>query len=186
MIRCLCGILGIVIGLQMGMNPGHVDVREKAAMKDKTLEMFRHAYDSYMHNAYPADELMPLSCKGRTRGKTSSRGDVDDALGNFQLTLVDTLDTLALLGYVDEFRSAVQKLNTTLSLNGDFMISTFETNIRMLGGLLGGHAMALDFAYQGKMKYDNCLLRFAKTLGDKLIPAFNTSTGIPFSRINLK
>ncbi len=99
---------------------------------------------------------------------------------------MDTLDTLALLGYVDEFRSAVQKLNATLSLNGDFMISTFETNIRMLGGLLGGHAMALDFAYQGKMKYDNCLLRFAKTLGDKLIPAFNTSTGIPFSRINLK
>ena len=37
-----------------------------------------------MQNAYPADELMPLSCAGRTRGKTPSRGDVDDALGNFQ------------------------------------------------------------------------------------------------------
>ena len=31
--------------------------------------------------AYPADELMPLSCKGRYRGSEPSRGDVDDALG---------------------------------------------------------------------------------------------------------
>ena len=53
-----------------------------------------------MKNAYPADELMPLTCKGRTRGRTPSRGDVDDALGNFQLTLVDALDTLAFLGRI--------------------------------------------------------------------------------------
>jgi len=32
-------------------------------------------------HAYPADELMPLSCKGRYRGSEPSRGDVDDALG---------------------------------------------------------------------------------------------------------
>ena len=66
------------------------------------------------------------------------------------------------------------------------MISTFETNIRMLGGLLGGHSTALDLADQGRIKYDNCLLRFAKMVGDKLMPAFNTSTGIPFSRVNLR
>lgn len=56
--------------------------------------MFTHAYDSYMKYAYPADELMPLSCKGRFRGVEANRGDVDDALGNFSLTLIDTLDTL--------------------------------------------------------------------------------------------
>lgn len=37
---------------------------------------------------------MPLSCKGRYRGTEPSRGDIDDALGNYTLTLVDTLDTL--------------------------------------------------------------------------------------------
>lgn len=31
--------------------------------------------------AYPADELMPLSCRGRVRGLEPSRGDIDDALG---------------------------------------------------------------------------------------------------------
>ena len=33
--------------------------------------------------AYPADELMPLSCKGRVRGVQPSRGHIDDALGRY-------------------------------------------------------------------------------------------------------
>lgn len=45
--------------------------------------MFYHAYRSYMDNAYPADELMPLSCQGRYRGVTPSRGDMDDILGKY-------------------------------------------------------------------------------------------------------
>lgn len=83
--------------------------------------MFYHAYNAYMSNAYPADELMPLSCKGRYRGSEPDRGDIDSTLGklvllfkilyqfvhvclstlckinffySFSLTLVDTLDTL--------------------------------------------------------------------------------------------
>lgn len=56
--------------------------------------MFIHAYDSYLKYAYPADELMPLSCRPRYRGVETNRGDVDDALGNFSLTLIDTLDSL--------------------------------------------------------------------------------------------
>lgn len=183
-----CLVKGLIFSLVGPISAvfGKVENADKARIKDQVLGMFRHAFDSYMQYAYPADELMPLSCKGRTRGITPSRGDVDDALGDFQLTLVDTLDTLALLGYVDEFQDAITKLNKTLNLDGNFVISTFETNIRMLGGLLGGHSMALELADMGKMDYDNCLLRFAKIMGDKLIPAFNTTTGIPMSRINLK
>ena len=49
----------------------------------KVQEMFGHAFDSYMTYAYPADELMPVSCKGRVRGVTPSRGDIDDALGRY-------------------------------------------------------------------------------------------------------
>lgn len=43
--------------------------------------MFYHAYNAYMNNAYPADELMPLSCKGRYRGSEPDRGDIDSTLG---------------------------------------------------------------------------------------------------------
>lgn len=49
--------------------------------REEAREMFYHAYNAYMHNAYPADELMPLSCTGRIRGVTPSRGDMDDVLG---------------------------------------------------------------------------------------------------------
>jgi mannosidase alpha-like ER degradation enhancer 3 len=48
--------------------------------------MFYHAYRAYMENAYPADELMPLSCKGRYRGLTPNRGDIDDCLGKYVVT----------------------------------------------------------------------------------------------------
>lgn len=48
---------------------------------EESRDMFYHAYNAYMENAYPADELMPLSCKGRYRGVTPSRGDMDDILG---------------------------------------------------------------------------------------------------------
>lgn len=52
--------------------------------REEALEMFYHAYRSYMDNAYPADELMPLSCQGRYRGVTPSRGDMDDILGKYE------------------------------------------------------------------------------------------------------
>ena len=35
--------------------------------------------------AYPADELMPLSCKGRVRGIDRSRGSIDEALGRLAI-----------------------------------------------------------------------------------------------------
>lgn len=152
------------------------------------MEMFHHAYNSYMDHAYPADELMPLSCKGRVRGVDPSRGDVDDALGKFSLTLIDTLDTLAVLGEIEKFEKAVRMVIKDVSFDNDVVVSVFETNIRVLGGLLGGHfaAVALKNAGKGMLWYNNELVPMAKEIGYRLLPAFNTSTGIPYPRVNLK
>ncbi|KAK6763987.1 hypothetical protein RB195_024351 [Necator americanus] len=84
--------------------------------RERAYEMFMHGYHSYMKYAYPADELMPLSCRGRIRGITPSRGDVDDCLGNFSLTLIDTLDTLVVIGALDEFELAL-RLHTAKAHN---------------------------------------------------------------------
>lgn len=54
-------------------------------------------------------------------------------LNSFSLTLVDTLDTLAVLGLYDEFEDAVKKVERDVSFGSDLTISVFETNIRMLG-----------------------------------------------------
>ncbi|KAG2465321.1 EDEM3 protein, partial [Polypterus senegalus] len=113
--------------------------------------------------AYPADELMPLSCRGRIRGLEPNRGDIDDSLGKyvimgchsaclttwqsipdghslspfaahrFSLTLVDTLDTLVVLNRLDEFEEAVRRVILDVRFDNDVVVSVFETNIRVLG-----------------------------------------------------
>ncbi|XP_050973550.1 ER degradation-enhancing alpha-mannosidase-like protein 3 isoform X1 [Labeo rohita] len=160
---------------------------EKNKLRNQVLEMFDHAYQNYMDHAYPADELMPLTCRGRVRGLEPSRGDIDDALGKFSLTLVDTLDTLALLNKTVEFEEAVRRVVTDVRLDNDIVVSVFETNIRVLGGLLGGHSMAVMLKESGRMQwYQDELLHMAKDLGLRLLPAFNTSSGLPYPRVNLR
>uniref|UniRef100_A0A8C3A240 alpha-1,2-Mannosidase n=1 Tax=Cyclopterus lumpus TaxID=8103 RepID=A0A8C3A240_CYCLU len=150
--------------------------------------MFDHAYQNYMDHAYPADELMPLTCRGRVRGLEPSRGDVDDALGKFSLTLIDTLDTLVLLNKTTEFEAAVRRVLSDVRLDNDIVVSVFETNIRVLGGLLGGHSMAVMLKDKGEHMqwYQDELLHMAKDLGLRLLPAFNTSSGLPYPRVNLR
>jgi len=46
---------------------------------------------------------------------------------------VDTLDTLALLGRLDEFETAIRLVLQETSFDTDVVVSVFETNIRMLG-----------------------------------------------------
>ncbi|CAF95850.1 unnamed protein product, partial [Tetraodon nigroviridis] len=161
---------------------------EKRKFRNQVVEMFDHAYQNYMDHAYPADELMPLTCRGRVRGLEPSRGDVDDALGKFSLTLIDTLDTLVLLNKTTEFEAAVRKVLSDVRLDNDIVVSVFETNIRVLGGLLGGHSMALMLKERGEHMqwYQDELLNMAKDLGLRLLPAFNTSSGLPYPRVNLK
>uniref|UniRef100_H3CMD3 alpha-1,2-Mannosidase n=1 Tax=Tetraodon nigroviridis TaxID=99883 RepID=H3CMD3_TETNG len=179
----LLALLGVLF------SHGHaMSQEEKRKFRNQVVEMFDHAYQNYMDHAYPADELMPLTCRGRVRGLEPSRGDVDDALGKFSLTLIDTLDTLVLLNKTTEFEAAVRKVLSDVRLDNDIVVSVFETNIRVLGGLLGGHSMALMLKERGEHMqwYQDELLNMAKDLGLRLLPAFNTSSGLPYPRVNLK
>ncbi|KAG7203501.1 hypothetical protein KM043_013559 [Ampulex compressa] len=161
---------------------------ERELLKEEARDMFYHAYNAYMDNAYPADELMPLSCKGRYRGSEPNRGDIDSTLGNFSLTLVDTLDTLVVLGDFEEFEKAIKLVAKDVNFDTDVIVSLFETNIRMLGGLLSGHILAEYLQQRADIIpwYRGELLKLAKDLGYRFLPAFNTTTGIPYGRINLK
>ncbi|XP_076245034.1 ER degradation enhancer, mannosidase alpha-like 2 isoform X2 [Calliopsis andreniformis] len=166
----------------------YMSKEERETLKEEARDMFYHAYNAYMDNAYPADELMPLSCKGRYRGSEPNRGDIDSTLGNFSLTLVDTLDTLVVLGDLEEFENAVKLVTRDVSFDTDVIVSLFETNIRMLGGLLSGHILAEYLQQRADIMpwYRGELLNLAKDLGYRFLPAFNTTTGIPYGRINLK
>ena len=161
---------------------------ELIKLRDETKDMFLHAYHSYIHYGLPFDEVFPISCKPRSY-KHRIRGDLDDVLGNYYLTLVDSLDSLVLLREEDEFFKAIEILKNKLTFNTDIDVSVFETNIRILGGLLSAHQLCILLSKNSiyKFKYDdNFLLQKSKDLANRLLPAFQTKTGIPIHRINLK
>ncbi len=63
--------------------------------REEVRAMFQHSYDSYLSHAYPYDELRPLTCDGV------------DTWGSYSLTLIDALDTLAVMGNFSEFNRSV-------------------------------------------------------------------------------
>lgn len=103
---------------------------------DRIRHMFQHAYDSYMYHAWPASEIKPISCAPATFDLIRLQG----------LTVVDALDTLVVLGNYTEFARATERLRLQnsrepiVAVNQN--VSVFETNIRVLGGLLSAHQMA--------------------------------------------
>uniref|UniRef100_A0A674EUJ8 alpha-1,2-Mannosidase n=1 Tax=Salmo trutta TaxID=8032 RepID=A0A674EUJ8_SALTR len=164
----------------------------KIKMKGMAKDMFYFGYDNYMKYAFPEDELNPIDCQGRGPDVLNpSNININDVLGNYSLTLIDTLDTLLVLGNVSEFHRAVKLVIDTVSFDKDSTVQVFEANIRILGSLISAHILLTDpkhpFGNVGLEDYDNELLHLAHDLAVRLLPAFeNTSTGIPYPRVNLK
>uniref|UniRef100_A0A2I3HI91 alpha-1,2-Mannosidase n=1 Tax=Nomascus leucogenys TaxID=61853 RepID=A0A2I3HI91_NOMLE len=164
----------------------------RAQMRDLARGMFVFGYDNYMAHAFPQDELNPIHCRGRgpDRGDPSNL-NINDVLGNYSLTLVDALDTLAIMGNSSEFQKAVKLVINTVSFDKDSTVQVFEATIRVLGSLLSAHRIITDskqpFGDMTIKDYDNELLYMAHDLAVRLLPAFeNTKTGIPYPRVNLK
>ena len=203
--------------------------------REETDKLFYHGFNNYMKYAFPEDELRPLNCSALTRDRDNpAHVEVNDPLGNYSLTLVDSLSTLAILASssgpakkrktaLTHFQSGVASLvelygDGTLDEGGqgkrargfdlDSKVQVFETVIRGVGGLLSAHLFANgDLPITGydpsrnlvelsngdngirwsrRFVYDGQLLRLAHDLANRLLPAFATSTGIPYPRVNLR
>lgn len=142
--------------------PAPVNRDELAArVRAEFLASWR-AYEQY---AWGHDELQPVSKTPR------------DWYGeSLLMTPVDSLDTLLLLGLNDEAEKAKTLIVEKLSFDKDLNVKNFEITIRLLGGLLSGYQMTGDAR----------LLRLAEDLGNRLLPAFNSPTGLPYMYVNLK
>ncbi|KAF6776831.1 hypothetical protein AHF37_04091 [Paragonimus kellicotti] len=158
---------------------------------DKVKNMFDFAYANYLQFAFPADELNPLNCSGRGHDHEHPGNlNVNDALGDFHLTLVDSLDTLAIMGRVEEFKYAVNLVISNLSYNRNVRVQVFEASIRILGGLLSAHLLITDPAQPfGDLRldgYDGELLQLAHDLANRMLNVFDASpSGLPYPRFNL-
>ncbi|KAL1852669.1 hypothetical protein Plec18170_005802 [Paecilomyces lecythidis] len=141
---------------------------EQVARKQKLAtikEAFEHAWNGYKSNAMGHDEVRPVE------------GGYRDPFLGWGATLVDSLDSLWIMGMEDEFVAAIdeiKKIDFTTSDRKD--IPVFETVIRYLGGLLG----AYDISGQ---KY-RALLDKAIELAEILIGAFDTPNRMPVMYYN--
>ena len=160
-------------------------------MLQKSKDMFTFGYDSYMQYAFPKDELDPIHCTGRGPDyQNPSNININDVLGDYSLTLIDSLGTLAVMGNVTEFKKAVKMVVDTVSFDKPNTVQIFEANIRVLGGLLSAHLLIEDklqtFGNLEPDWYSGDLLTMAHDLADRLILAFeDTQLGIPHPRVNL-
>lgn len=136
-----------------------------ASRQKKIIMAFQHAWKGYSKDAYGMDEYQPLSHTGHNW-----------APGGVGLMIVDSLDTLMLMNLTKEYNQARSWIETNLEFNKNQDVNVFETTIRVLGGLLSAYHLSNN---------DPLYLRKAVDLGDRLLPAFNTESGIPFSGITL-
>ena len=100
-------------------------VRER---KSAIKKVFERSWQGYRNHAWLRDELAPLSGTSRNH------------YGGWAGTLVDSLDTLWIMGLREEFEEAVQSVETIdFTTTDQDEINTFETTIRYLGGLLAAY-----------------------------------------------
>jgi mannosidase alpha-like ER degradation enhancer 2 len=138
---------------------------DKVKLAEGVKSEFLHAWTGYKKYCWGHDDLKPLSKTCR------------DWYGSpILMTAVDSLDSLYLLGFKQEADTSLEYIAKNLSFDKDIEVQNFEITIRILGGLLSSY----------QITGDKRLLHLADDLGTRLLPVFNSPTGLPYRFVNLK
>jgi hypothetical protein len=171
----------LVLLLTVGMAPGRAQAVSKAAVSSTTAapmtqaekvavanqvrREYLHAWNGYRKYAWGHDALKPLS-----------RAHFDWYSHSLLMTPVDGLDTMILMGLKPQADEARKLIDTQLNFNQDMYVKDFEITIRLMGGLLSSY----------ELTGDKRLLALADDLGTRMLPMFNSPTGMPYEYVNLR
>ncbi|XP_066952404.1 mannosyl-oligosaccharide alpha-1,2-mannosidase IA-like [Macrobrachium rosenbergii] len=123
--------------------------------------MTLHAWKGYKTYAWGRNELRPVSKQWQTAGLFGAR--------DMGATLIDSLDTLFIMGLMEEFNEAKKWVEKELDFDRlRSEVSLFEVNIRFVGGLLSAYALTGEAIFRER----------ALQIATKLLPAFSTRSGI--------
>ncbi|KAK0667578.1 family 47 putative glycoside hydrolase [Cercophora samala] len=150
--------------------------------RERVVEAMELSWDAYERYAWGMDEFHPESKSGKQM--------VPKGLG---WIIIDSLDTLMLMNLTSRLSHAREWLAKDLTWEQDEYVNTFETTIRMLGGLLSAHYLSTTFPQLAPITDDDpgkpgedLYLEKAKDLADRLMAAFDSPSGIPYASVNLK
>ena len=138
---------------------------DKVKLANEVKQEFLHAWNGYKKYAWGHDELLPLTKSYKDWYKES-----------LLLTPMDAFGTMEIMGLSEEAKEDKELILSKLSFDKNISVQVFEINIRLLGGLLS--------AYQ--LDSDKRFLDLAIDLANRLLPAFDSPTGMPYRYVNLK
>jgi mannosidase alpha-like ER degradation enhancer 2 len=144
---------------------GAMRAAERQRIARQVRAEFLHAWRGYKKYAWGHDDLRPLSKKAHDWYEQS-----------LYMTPVDALDTMILMNLKGEAKRTLKLVVENLSFDKDIYVKNFEVTIRLLGGLLSGY----------QLTGDKRLLALAEDLGTRLLPVFNSPTGLPYRYVNLR
>ncbi len=157
-------ILSILILLLLPLSLSAQQPNKKKLAAEVKAE-FLHAWAGYKKYAWGHDDLKPLS-------KTHHDWYAQPLL----MTPVDSLDTMIIMGMDEEAAATRAYIVEHLSFDKDIDVQNFEITIRILGGLITNY----------QLTGDKRLLNLAEDLGRRLLPVFESPTGMPYRYVNLK
>lgn len=159
-------LLVLLLSFAFSVFPQTTQKINKKQLVNQVKTEFMHAWNGYKKYAWGHDDLKPVSKTFRDWYETET----------LLMTPVDSLDSLYMLGFKAEADKTRKYITDNLSFDKDIDVQNFEIVIRILGGLLSSY----------QMTGDKKLLALAEDLGNRLLPAFNSPTGMPYRYVNLK
>ncbi|KAH7031162.1 family 47 glycosyl hydrolase [Microdochium trichocladiopsis] len=149
--------------------------------RELVVEAFELSWDSYKRYAWGYDEYRPISKKG---GQMTPKG--------MGWIIVDALDTMMIMNLTSRVSDARGWIAKSLTYDQNQDVNTFETTIRMLGGLLSAHYLSTEFPELAPLTDDDpgapgedLYLDTAKDLADRLVAAFDSDSGVPYASVNI-
>jgi hypothetical protein len=164
-------VKGVKIKLVDGLENGRMvteEMKKESDLLGRTRREhvkagMQRSWAAYKAYAWGMDELKPQSKSGSNNW------------GGLGVTLVDSLDTLWVMGMKDEFDEAAVWVKNSLTFSRTGSVSVFETTIRELGGLIAAYDLSKNRVFLDK----------ALDLGERLIKAFDGGSSIPQSQVDL-
>ncbi|GAB1310399.1 mannosyl-oligosaccharide alpha-1,2-mannosidase [Madurella fahalii] len=149
--------------------------------RERVVEAMELSWDAYERYAWGFDEFHPVSKTGK---QMAPKG-----LG---WIIIDSLDTLMLMNMTSRLTHAREWLSKSLTWDQDQDVNTFETTIRMLGGLLSAHYLSTTYPELAPIPDDDpgapgedLYLEKAMDLAHRLMAAFDSPSGVPYASVNL-